>query len=101
MSTLADPHAALRDRVLARVLSGEGESTAALRSAAAGGHGVPPDLQPLITKVHRHAYTVTDDDVARARETYGEEATFEIIVSASLGASHQRLIAGLSALENA
>ena len=101
MSTLPDPHSALRDRVVERVLSGAGESDPALRRAVADNRGVPTDLQPLVNKVHRHAYKVTDDDIARAQATYGEEEMFEIVVSAALGASQQRLMAGLAALEEA
>jgi hypothetical protein len=96
-----DPHAALRDEVLRQVLDGAGESDPALRKAAAENRGLPPDLQPLIDKVHKHAHKVTDDDIARLQATYGDDRLFEIIVSAALGASHKRLLAGLRALEQA
>lgn len=96
-----DPHAALRDQVLDSVLRGSGESDPSIRSAAAAGAGVPADLKTLIDKVHTHAYTVTDDDVARLQPTYGDDELFEIIVSAALGASRQRLLAGLAALDDA
>lgn len=98
---MSDPHATLLDRVLQRVLNGAGESDARIRAAAAEGRGVPADLQPLIDKVHARAYTVTDDDVAQLQRVYGDDKLFEIIVSASLGASHKRLMAGLKALEEA
>lgn len=96
-----DPHAPLRDRVLASVLEGTGESDPAIRLAAANGAGLPPDLQPLVDKIHAHAYRVTDDDVARLQATYGDDRMFEIIVSAALGASRTRLLAGLAALDDA
>lgn len=96
-----DPHAALRDAVLQQVLNGPGESAPALRNAAANGSGLPADLQPLVTKIHAHAYKVTDDDMARAQRTYGDDRLFEVVVSAALGASRQRLLAGLRALEDA
>jgi len=98
---ISDPHASLRDRVLERVLRGAGESDPALRRAAAEGRGVPADLQSLIDKIHRHAYTVTDDDIARLQAKYGDDQLFEIVVSAALGASRNRLLAGLEALEDA
>src|SRR5512132_1507808 len=98
---MTDPHASLRDRVLERVLQGAGESDPAIRSAAAEGSGVPADLQPLIEKIHRHAYKVTDEDIARAQAKYGDDRMFEIVVSAALGASRQRLFAGLKALDEA
>jgi hypothetical protein len=98
---LPDPHASLRDRALESVLQGAGESDPAIRSAAAEGSGVPADLQPLIEKIHRHAYKVTDEYIARAQAKYGDDRMFEIIVSAALGASRQRLLAGLKALDEA
>lgn len=98
---ISDPNASLRDRVLQRVLDGEAESSAALRKAAFEGVGLSPDLKPLIDKVHAHAYNVTDEDVAQVQRAYGDDALFEIIVSAALGASHKRLEAGLKALADA
>jgi len=96
-----DPHAYLRDAVLESVLQASGESDPAVRRAAADGADVPEDLQPLVDKIHRHAYRVTDDDVARLQPRYGDDRLFEIIVSAALGASRSRLQAGLRALEDA
>lgn len=98
---LTDPHASLRDRVLGSVLQSPGESDPAIRRAAAEGTGVSSDLQALVDKIHRHAYKVTDEDVARAQAKYGDDQMFEIVVSAALGASRQRLMAGLKVLEEA
>jgi hypothetical protein len=98
---MTDPHARLRDRVLQSVLQGAGESDPAIRRAAAEGTAVPPELQALVDKIHRHAYQVTDDDIARLQATYGDDEMFEIIVSAALGASRKRLLAGLDALDEA
>jgi len=96
-----DPHASLRDRVLTGVLEGAGESDPAVRQAAAEGTNVPADLQGLVGKIHRHAYKVTDEDVALLQANYGDDQMFEIIVSSALGASRERLLAGLEALEKA
>jgi alkylhydroperoxidase family enzyme len=96
-----DPHADLRDRAFAAVFDGPGETEPALRRAAAEGKGVPADLQSLVDKIHRHAYRVTDEDLARLRTSYSDDQLFEIVVSAALGASRQRLVAGLAALEKA
>ena len=96
---ITDPHVALRDRVLHEVLEGAGESDPALRRAVAEGKGVPADMQELVDKIHRHAYKVTDDDMARLQSKYGDDKMFEIVVSAALGASRQRLLAGLAALD--
>lgn len=98
---LTDPHASLRDHVLQGVLDGAGESDPAIRKAAADGTGVPADLQVLVDKIHQHAYKVTDDDIASVQTKYGDDQLFEIVVSAALGASRQRLVAGLTALDAA
>lgn len=100
-SVVTDPHSALRGRVLQRVLAGAAESDPAIRRAAAEGSGVSSELRALVDKIHHQAYKVTDEDVARVREEYGDDRTFEIIVSAALGASHKRLLAGLEALNEA
>ncbi|HEV8498428.1 MAG TPA: hypothetical protein VGQ56_16250 [Gemmatimonadaceae bacterium] len=99
-----DPHAALRDAVLDGVLQGPGESDSFIRVAVAAGAddpGVPADLKTLIEKIDKHAYKVSDDDVARLQGVYGDDQMFEIIVSAALGASRRRLLAGLAALDDA
>jgi alkylhydroperoxidase family enzyme len=59
---------------------------------------MPADLQSLVDKIHRHASKVTDEDMARVQAKYGDDQMFEIVVSAALGASAQRLLAGLDAL---
>jgi hypothetical protein len=97
----SDPHAVLRDRALRSVLDGDGESDPTIRKAAAEGSGVPADLQVLVDKIHRHAYKVTDDDIAQLQAKYGDDRMFEIVVSAALGASRRRLLAGLEALDEA
>jgi hypothetical protein len=96
-----DPHALLRDHTLQRVLEGPGESDPAIRSAAANRVSLAADLQPLVDRIHDHAYRITDEDVARVQAVYGDDRTFEIIVSAALGASRARLLAGLRALDEA
>jgi hypothetical protein len=98
---IEDPHASLRDRVLETVLEGPAETLPEIRQAAADGTGLPSSLQALVEKIHRHAYKVTDDDIARAQAKHGDDQMFEIVVSASLGASRQRLLAGLEALDKA
>jgi alkylhydroperoxidase family enzyme len=96
-----DPHAELRDRVYASVLDGPGHADTALRRAAADGSGLPAELAALVHKIRHHAYKVTDEDLARLTATYDDDRLFEIVVSAALGASRERLVAGLTALERA
>ena len=98
---IEDPHAAGRDAVLRAVLDGRGETDPSLRHAAAEGVGVPEDLRDLVEKIHQHAYRVTDEDIERLQAQYGDDRLFEIIVSAAVGASRKRLMAGLRALEEA
>lgn len=98
---ILDPHAAGRDAVLRAVLDGPGETDPSLRYAAAEGVGVPEELRELVEKIHRHAYRVTDEDIATLQARYGDDRLFEIIVSATVGASRRRLMAGLKALEEA
>ena len=98
---ITDPHANLRDQVLKSVLAGPGESEPAIRNAVADGKNVPADLQVLVDKVHRHAYKVTDEDIKRLQAKYGDDQMFEIVVSAALGASRNRLLAGMKALDEA
>lgn len=93
-----DPHRELRDQVLHQVLDGSGDTEPSIRRAAAEGRGLPPDLQPVVDKIHAHAYKVTDDDIARLQAVYDDDKLFEIIVSAALGASRKRLLAGLDAI---
>jgi hypothetical protein len=96
-----DPHAKLRDEVLRQVLDGPGEVEPSVRRAAASGSGVPADLQSLVDKIHKHAYRVTDEDIARLQGTHSDDYLFEIVVSGALGASRKRLLAGMQALEAA
>ncbi|HMC53711.1 MAG: hypothetical protein DMD35_17435 [Gemmatimonadetes bacterium] len=96
-----DPHAAARDAALRTVLDGPGETDPSLRHAAAEGVGVPDDLRALVEKIHRHAYRVTDEEIAALQARYDDDQLFELIVSAAVGASRRRLMAGLKALEDA
>jgi alkylhydroperoxidase family enzyme len=96
-----DPHSALRDGVLRSVLDGPGATEPSLRHAAADARELPAELQDLVDKIHRHAYRVTDEDVARLRGKYSDDQLFEVVVSAALGASERRLVAGLAALRDA
>jgi alkylhydroperoxidase family enzyme len=96
-----DPHAPLRDKALRAVLDGPGETDPSLRYAAAEGAGVPEDLRNLVEKIHRHAYRVTDEEIEALQAKYSDDRMFEIIVSAAIGASRNRLMAGLRALEEA
>ena len=96
-----DPHATLRNNVIKRVLDGAGVATPAQRRVAFEGKGAAPELQALIDKVEAHAYKVSDEDLRQLQAKYSDDELFEIIVSAALGASERRLLAGLEALDEA
>jgi alkylhydroperoxidase family enzyme len=76
------------------------------RAAALGGRPVgamgklPAALDAYVDKVARHAYKVTDDDIAALRQAgYSLDAIFEITLSAALGAGLSRLERGLAVMK--
>ena len=96
-----DPYAGARDTVFRTVLDGPGQTDPSLRHAMAEGVGAPDELKALVEKIHQHPYKVTDEEIAALQGKYGDDQLFELIVSAAIGASRQRLMAGLKALEEA
>ena len=96
-----DPHIELAKQAFLSVTASPAHASMDLRLAAARNVDLPADLAGLVEKIHGHAYRVTDDDVAAAQRVYGDDKLFEVIVSAAMGASRQRLSAGLKALEDA
>lgn len=86
----------LRRAVLARAARLSGRTSLGGRE---GGDGVPAPLAAYVDKVARHAYKVTDEDVAALqRAGTSDDAVFEVTVSAALGAALGRLERGLAAL---
>ena len=96
-----DPYARACRTLTEAVFEGPGESSPEWRRASAKNEGVPEDLRPLVDKIHRHAYKVTDEDLLAVKAKHSEDVLFEVIVSAAVGAAEQRLLAGLRALEEA
>jgi hypothetical protein len=97
---MGDRFRELKDATAAALLRGPGASPPELRQACA--RGEPPDeLRALVEKIDRHAYKVTDEDLAALRARYSDDQLFEIIVAAAFGAAARRLDAGLRALEEA
>lgn len=104
------PYAALTRRLIESILTTPGHTTEAVRrtvmarAAKPGGpgsaEGLPPSLDAYVTKVARHAYRVTDDDVADLqRGGNTDDALFEITVAAAVGAALARLDRGLTTLQ--
>jgi len=103
------------ERLRQAVLGNRGTTAPAVRQAVeqraaeiggrtGGGAGeigrIPSDLADYVEKVIRHAYQVTDEDVARLKQAgYSEDAIFEVTIAAALGAGMGRLERGLAALE--
>ena len=62
--------------------------------------GLPTLLCAFVDKVLRHAYKVTDGDIERLRDAgYSEDAVFETIVCAAVGAGLFRLDRALSVMQ--
>jgi len=60
---------------------------------------VPEKLRPYLQKLAKHAYQVTDDDLAALRsDGYSEDMIFEITTSAALAAALAQMDRGLAAL---
>jgi len=91
---------ALKEGTVAAVLRGPGTTSVELRQALAWGEP-PEDLRVLVEKIRRHAYKVTDEDIAALRARYSEDQVFEIVVATIVGAADERLRAGLRALGDA
>src|SRR5688500_10878941 len=84
------------------VLEAPGRLDAKLRRAAFERGELPEPLGSLVAKIHRNAWKVTDEDVAAARAAgWSQDQLFELIVCAAVGASKERLDAGLRALADA
>jgi alkylhydroperoxidase family enzyme len=94
-----DERDAIRRELEASVLDGEGQTPAALRRAAAGRGGeVPEELRALVEKIRRHAYRVTDEDVAALKARYSDDQLFELVAAAAVGAAFARLDRALALL---
>lgn len=92
------------EELIARVLEGPGVSTPAQRQAAAGtgSEGLPVEAVPVIEKIRRHAYKVTDEDIAALKAAgLDEERIFELTIAAAIGVSKRRLDAALGAIDEA
>ena len=99
---------AFKQRLVDAVIETPGDTSPALRRGALerakrpGGprHAdIPAPLAAYIDKVARHAYKVTDEEVAALqRGGQSDNALFEITVAAALGASLERLERGMAAL---
>ena len=99
------PHLAMRDShrktLVEHVLATPGHVSPDQRRAAFANEGVPAPARALIDKVAKHAYRVTDEDVAATRENLDEDQVFELVVCAAVGQASRQLESALAALEAA
>lgn len=89
----------LKQQLVDAVLHTPGDTSADVRRAVMQRGALPAPLAGYVEKVARHAYKVTDDDVAALqRQGHSDDALFEITVAAAVGAALYRLERGLAAL---
>jgi hypothetical protein len=84
------------DALVKRILEGDGRASTQARRAA-----FDAPKGPLLEKVARHAYKVTDEDVAAAKAATSEDEVFETVVCTAVGQAKRQYDAALAALEEA
>ena len=98
---------ALVQRLTQSVLDTPGDAAPALRRAvlergkrpgSPGREAIPPELASYIDKVARHAYKVTDAELASLQTRHSQDMLFEMTVAATVGAALHRLERGMAAL---
>jgi hypothetical protein len=89
-----------RQALIMRILEGDGKASRAQRHAAFDNAGLVKPLNTLIDKVSKHAYQVTDEDIAAAR-AFGlsEDQIFEMVVCAAIGQATRQYDTAVAALE--
>ncbi len=98
MSDIAEARRAL----VARILEGDGMASRAQRRSAFDNGVLPEPLRTLNDKVARHAFQVTDADVAAVRSSgVTEDQVFELVVCAAVGQATRQYEAAMAALAEA
>ena len=93
---------AARKTLASRILEGDGKASHSERTAAFNNGGLVEPVGTLVDKVAKHAYRVTDKDIAAARDSgLSEDQVFEIVVCAAIGAATRQYETGFAALEAA
>lgn len=91
-----------RKALVARILEGDGKASRAQRRAAFDNAGLAEPLTMLIDKVVKHAYKVTDEDIAAARASgLSEDQIFELVVCAAVGQATRQFDTARAALVEA
>jgi hypothetical protein len=90
----------LRQQVTGQVLEGPGQTTLNARRAAYEDRDGTP-ARELLAKVAKHAWKVTDEDVAAARATLPDDDIYELVICAAIGKATRQLDHALAALDEA
>jgi hypothetical protein len=91
-----------RRALVRRILEGDGKASPSERKDAFNNSGLAEPAGTLIEKVARHAYQVTDEDIAAVRASgLSEDQVFEIVVCAAVGQASRQYDTALAALETA
>jgi len=100
VSTRRASHTAILEVLQETLLRGPGESSPAVRAAAAAGEGEGA-LGAYAQQVHAAAYKVTPEQVTELQKTHSDDVLFEATVCAAFGAARKRHDAGLAAIDAA
>lgn len=88
-----------RKELVARLLEGNGQASHAQRRAAFDNTILTEPLRTLINKIAKHAYKVTDADIAAVKAAgLSEDQIFELVVCAAVGQATRQYETGLAAL---
>ena len=88
-----------RRRLVDAVLHTPGDTNRDQRRAVLERATAPGALGAYVSNVTRHAYKVTDTDLAQLRHAgHSDDSLFEITVAAAVGAALYRLDRGMAAL---
>ncbi len=91
-----------RTTLVARILEGEGKASPIQRRAAFDNAELATPLNKLIDKVTKHAYRVTDEDVAAVKASgLSDDQIFEMVVCAAIGQAGRQYDQALRALKAA
>jgi hypothetical protein len=100
-AVLSDPFAHLLDNLRAAALSEKGELSLDLRRAAAQNQGLPASLAPVVDKIARHAYRITDEDILSLKQAgLSEDQIYELVVAAAVGRACVLADSALAALRD-
>ena len=83
-----------------RILEGDGRASPSERRAAFNNSGLVKPAGTLVEKVAKHAYQITDEDIAAAKDSgLNEDQIFEIVVCAAVGEATRQYDNALASLQ--